>query len=131
MAKGLHGSDMVGYWRKSTYTRSTFNDYATNIWGKWDINDTEKGRRYVLLCRPDGTFESQSSENFSSPITEVGNYDVENSRVKFISNTAGSMLNGRIFMISGCEQWESDGRVYGGITLISENGVVIKGTATN
>lgn len=101
-----------------------FTDYTMRIISSWDIYDSEKSRTYLITCRADGTYESQSSENGQNGIIETGTYKVDKSRVMFESLTEGSLLNGRVFMISFCfhDDWHS-----GKIHLISENNIMIYG----
>ena len=105
--------------KKQIYDRNTFPDYAMAIVGGWIINDTEKLKRYDIYFRADGTYESTTNG-----VTEYGTYQVDKSRVKFTSSTNGSLLNGRIFLITHIAHSSYGG---GHIYLQTENNVEIKG----
>ena len=128
--------DTYNYDLVSHYTQTDMiPDYSMGIIDSWDINDTEKSRRYIVTCRADGTYESLSTEYGYGSVNEYGTYKVDKSRVKFESTSEGSLLNGRIFMIAWTinSKWHDldDDHVWheydGYIHLISENGVDIYG----
>lgn len=84
--------------------------YMSLVNNNYDIFDTkDKHERYIISFYNDGTYESKSYSNvyIDSFITENGKFEVQNSRVKFKSNTNGSLLDGRIFMITG-GIWETE-----------------------
>ena len=107
--------------------RSLVPDYYMEIINTtWNIKDTEdKHQQYIISFYAGGTYESKSYSNVFSAsfITETGQFEVQNSRVKFQSNTNGSLLDGRIFMIT----FANNSKTNGSIHLETENGTKITG----
>lgn len=86
---------------KNRDDRNVLKDNAMQIIGEWSMTDPENGAFYRINFRTDGSYEAHCSKRGSgSEIVERGSYQVHNSRVRFNSTTSGSLLNGRIFLIT-------------------------------
>ena len=126
----LSGSPVFLARRDGASQRYLVPDYFMKITNAtWDIKDTkDKYQEYVVSLHSDGTYESKSYSNVSSTsfITETGKFEVQSSRVRFQSDSNGSLLNGRIFMIT----WGGKSNIQGTngkINLETENGTKIIG----
>lgn len=81
--------------------RNILGDIAMEIIGEWSMTDPENGASYRINFRTDGSYEAHCRRGGSgSELVEQGSYQVHNSRVRFNSTASGSMLNGRIFLIT-------------------------------
>lgn len=86
---------------KNLNDRNILGDIAMEIIGEWSMTDPENGASYRINFRTDGSYEAHCRRGGSgSELVEQGSYQVHNSRVRFNSTASGSMLNGRIFLIT-------------------------------
>lgn len=96
------GSNFFIYSKSEMFpNRDTLPDNAMEIIGEWSMTDPENGTSYRINFRADGSYEAHCRRGGSgSELVEQGSYQVHNSRVRFNSTNSGSMLNGRIFLIT-------------------------------
>lgn len=123
----LSGSQVFLTRRNGSTQRDMVPDYYMKIVNTtWNITDMEdKHQQYIISLHADGTYEAKSYSNVFSTsfITETGKFEVQNSRVKFQSNTDESLLDGRIFMITFAHNSKTNGSIH----LETENGTKITG----
>lgn len=80
-----------------------FRDYSMNILGRWEINDDERGQKYDIFFRDDGTYESKGCSTLymhTPDVLESGTYEVQSSRLRFTASTDVSLLDARVFMLT-------------------------------
>ena len=80
-----------------------FRDYSMDILGRWEIIDDERGQKYVIFFRNDGTYESKGYSTLymhAPDVLESGTYEVQSSRLKFTASTDESLLDSRVFMLT-------------------------------
>lgn len=96
--------------------RNVLNDYRMQIVGNWKFE--EKDMEITVRFRQDGSYKADCLNLITKDsFEEEGVYEVQNSRVRFSTNSVQSYLNERIYFITSLSNMK--------MHLMNEDGEII------